>query len=834
MSLNYLEKNSDKKIKDNILLNSDDINNYKMDKKIGEGRFSKVYLAIHKLTLEKVAIKIIFKNHNKSIDFLDRIKSEIEILKKVKHNNICKLFSIIETEERIYLIQEFIEGQDLLYFIKLKEKPEIKLKQICNYFRQIISAINYLHNVLHISHRDLKPENILINENDEIKLIDFGLGKIYKHKNKIIKLKTHCGSPFYASPEMIKGDKYYGNISDIWSLGVILYFMLFEELPFYDSDVVRLYRKILDGKYKIPKDKINLVGKDAVDLIKKILEKEPDKRIKINEIMEHKWFKKENNELFIGFNINEIVIPIDEDILDEINNKYRFDKEKIRYSILKNIYDNGRSIYLILLNKKINDGIKSISDLKSDLYINYISDENNKIKHYQNNIDNAIKERVKTYENSNLSLTNYEEKNKYNNSEMKISSNEKSKIEIKEKQNKFIKNKNKSQNNIYESKKTKINLKKAFSHNKNVYNKSDIKNKMPKNFITNESHLKEKKKSIDKKNENFNIKKKLDIIPSKSIKNSKENKIIKVQKKLEVKNISKKGDKFDIKSKKFKKNKTDFNSGINIQITNSNYSKQNTKALYKTKKESKSQKSSDTTIINKSKTILTEIKSLKIENKPIKTEPKMKKDNSVTPHTHRSVDISKTKYKKNKFPFYTNNNSINKDDSYINKTINIHLIKQKINNFRNKIFNNIHNSFNNNLKLIKKDFLKQKEKILIKEENMKKRILTNLNTKTNFNNHNIIMLNKKFTQKGKTLKIFTPENNFHKNKFINKRKINNNKVKSTKNSQSKIIKTEHNSINNQIKYKHLITKISTNKKLSQKEKGNKKRETGVLIKRNKK
>ena len=404
MSLNYLEKNSDKKIKDNILLNSDDINNYKMDKKIGEGRFSKVYLAIHKLTLEKVAIKIIFKNHNKSIDFLDRIKSEIEILKKVKHNNICKLFSIIETEERIYLIQEFIEGQDLLYFIKLKEKPEIKLKQICNYFRQIISAINYLHNVLHISHRDLKPENILINEKNEIKLIDFGLGKIYKYKNKIIKLKTHCGSPFYASPEMIKGDKYYGNISDIWSLGVILYFMLFEELPFYDSDVVRLYRKILDGKYKMPKDKINLVGKDAVDLIKKILEKEPDKRIKINEIMEHKWFKKENNELFIGFNINEIVIPIDEDILDEINNKYGFDKEKIRYSILKNIYDNGRSIYLILLNKKINDGIKSISDLKSDLYINYINDENNKIKHYQNNIDNAIKERVKTYENSNLSL----------------------------------------------------------------------------------------------------------------------------------------------------------------------------------------------------------------------------------------------------------------------------------------------------------------------------------------------------------------------------------------------------------------------------------------------
>ena len=371
----------------------DNINNYKMEKKIGEGRFSKVYQATHKLTLENVAIKIIFKNNDTSIDSLQNIKSEIDILKKVKHYNICKLFSVLETEERIYLIQEFIEGNDLLSFIRQKEKFEIKLKKIHNYFRQIISSIEYLHNSLGIAHRDLKPENILINEKDEIKLVDFGLGKIYKHNNKILKLKTQCGSPFYASPEMIKGKNYYGNISDIWSLGVILYFMIFNELPFYDNDLGRLYKKIGEGKYTIPKDKKNLVGKYAIDLINKLLEKDPKKRIKINEIMEHTWFKKGNNVLYKGINNEEIIIPIDDDIVDEINEKFGYQKKKIRISIWKNMYDNIKSLYLILLQKKIKEGKKSIADLKSDLFRKYLKDKKNLLSFYNHNIKKVINDR---------------------------------------------------------------------------------------------------------------------------------------------------------------------------------------------------------------------------------------------------------------------------------------------------------------------------------------------------------------------------------------------------------------------------------------------------------
>ena len=329
----------------------DDINDYKIDKKIGEGQFSKVYLAEHKLTSEKVAIKIIFKSNNLTKKTLSRIKSEIEILKKVKHNNISKLISVIETNERIYLIEEYIEGYDLLFFINLSENIEIKIKKICYYFRQIISSIEYIH-LLGITHRDLKPENILINYKDEIKLIDFGLSKIYKNNNTNIKLlKTRCGSPLYCSPEMISGKKYYGNLSDIWSLGVILYFMIFSELPFYDTDLQRLYKKILQGKYDIPKDKNNNVIKDAIDLINKMLQKEPKNRIKIKEIKEHKFFKMENNVLYIGINIEEIIIPVDEDVVEEIQNKFGYDKEIIINTIFRN-----EKITTIILKMQSNKG----------------------------------------------------------------------------------------------------------------------------------------------------------------------------------------------------------------------------------------------------------------------------------------------------------------------------------------------------------------------------------------------------------------------------------------------------------------------------------------------
>ena len=389
----------------------DNIDNYKFESKLGEGRFGKVRLAFHKLTNQKVAIKIIDKNHIKIKEHRQRVDSEISILKQVNHYNISKLISVIENEERIYLVQEYINGSDLNIIIKKKENPKIKEQKALYYFRQIISAVEYIHK-LSIAHRDLKPENILINEKNDIKLIDFGLGKIFS-KGEL--LKTQCGSPFYASPEMINGDHYNGINSDIWSLGVILYLMLFEVLPFMDAEVKRLYKKIIEGKYEIPEDKINEVSNKAIDLISKILEVNPKKRIKISGIKSHPWFNQVSDILYEGINAKDTILPIDEEIVEEINKNYGYDKMRIRNSIIRNLFNYIRSLYFVLLEKKIREGKESVSDLYSKLYLDYVHNEKNKMVNYENNIENVLKERMNSKEKLDT-IPNYEEnKDLYNN-----------------------------------------------------------------------------------------------------------------------------------------------------------------------------------------------------------------------------------------------------------------------------------------------------------------------------------------------------------------------------------------------------------------------------------
>ena len=766
----------------------DNINNYKMEKKIGEGRFSKVYQATHKLTLENVAIKIIFKNNDTSIDSLQNIKSEIDILKKVKHYNICKLFSVLETEERIYLIQEFIEGNDLLSFIRQKEKFEIKLKKIHNYFRQIISSIEYLHNSLGIAHRDLKPENILINEKDEIKLVDFGLGKIYKHNNKILKLKTQCGSPFYASPEMIKGKNYYGNISDIWSLGVILYFMIFNELPFYDNDLSRLYKKIGEGKYTIPKDKKNLVGKYAIDLINKLLEKDPKKRIKINEIMEHTWFKKGNNVFYKGINNEEIIIPIDDDIVDEINEKFGYQKKKIRISIWKNMYDNIKSLYLILLQKKIKEGKKSIADLKSDLYFGYINDENNKLKKYENKIDNAIEQRLKNYNDLITDERLVEIEGKYNNQDdNELYSNKKIGKENE---------KCRSQINIINSNDIKEILTKDFTNNKNnKVIKTEIMPKISKQKLHDKNNKTKPKIFFDKKNKNEIIKNKINIETQKKQTYKNSIKQIKTLKKLETSKLIKDKEKKD--SKQFLKNKMYFNSSTDI-FSNPNSSKKVEKVLYSNKTNEKSGYTNNLDTISK-------FKNLNKDYKIVKIKKEIRKHKSLTPITRKIYNSNNT-YREKRILFLIYNNSINKDNSYINKTINIndknHIIKDFIIKKSNSLINDI--------KKIKKDSSKMKEKILTFGEEKKINNLNCFTTGTNIEKniiHKKNISNRINNPKIKKMQLFTSENNFYNNKFINKKKINQDKVLTTKNSETKIIISLNNSKNN---YKNLLNFTSEN------------------------
>lgn len=175
---------------------------------------------------------------------------------------------------------EYCSGDQL--FKQIRKSKFLKEEEACKYYQQIVSGIEYIHKI-GVVHRDLKPENILLDHNNDAKLVDFGLGNLYKEGNQ---LKTACGSPCYAAPEMIKGQKYYGLNTDIWSSGVVLFAMVAGYLPFEDKNTSKLYQKIQNTDYTIPSN----LSDPLKDIIKGILVVDPNKRFKIEDIRRHPWY----------------------------------------------------------------------------------------------------------------------------------------------------------------------------------------------------------------------------------------------------------------------------------------------------------------------------------------------------------------------------------------------------------------------------------------------------------------------------------------------------------------------------------------------------------------
>ncbi|XP_024942056.1 maternal embryonic leucine zipper kinase [Cephus cinctus] len=252
---------------------------YDLEKTIGCGGFAKVKLATHIATGEKVAVKIMEKTALG--EDLPRVKLEVEALKTLSHQHICRLYEVIETETHYFMVIEYCSGGEL--FDHIVEKNRLSETESRKFFRQIVSAVAYLHD-LGYAHRDLKPENVLLDKEQNLKLIDFGLcakpkGGMQSH------LFTSCGSPTYAAPELILGNKYLGSEVDIWSMGVLLYALLCGFLPFDDNSIENLYKKILSGKYDEP----SWLSSSSRRLIRSMLQTDPNKRITIEELCNHPW-----------------------------------------------------------------------------------------------------------------------------------------------------------------------------------------------------------------------------------------------------------------------------------------------------------------------------------------------------------------------------------------------------------------------------------------------------------------------------------------------------------------------------------------------------------------
>ena len=341
------------------------IGDYILKHTIGKGTFSRVKLGINKITREKVAIKILDKKKIVEKADLERILREMKMLSELDNEHIIKVFQIYENENHYLIIMEYCEGGELFNYIV--EKQRLSENESAYFYYQIIQGVEYIHSQ-GIAHRDLKPENLLLDKNKKIKIIDFGLSNYF---DGIQKLETPCGSPCYASPEMVGGNKYNGFFIDIWATGIILFAMLCGYLPFEDDNNDVLFKQILGGKIDYP----NHLSEVSKDLLKKIIETNPDKRIKIEEIKKHPFYligKKIYEKKFKKMKINSFR-ELNYDSLYNINNKnndivINNNKEYIKTEIneRKNLGNNNKEITLqneLINNNKIGLLTKCIKEI---------------------------------------------------------------------------------------------------------------------------------------------------------------------------------------------------------------------------------------------------------------------------------------------------------------------------------------------------------------------------------------------------------------------------------------------------------------------------------------
>ena len=265
------------------------IGNYLIKRTLGQGTFGKVKLGIYLPSQEKVAIKILEKDRILEKDDEIRVKREFDMLALFNHPNVILVAEIFESSDSFYSVMEYCEGGELFNFIVKHRR--LSEEEAAFFYYQLINGLEYIHS-LGIVHRDLKPENLLLTKDHLLKIIDFGLSNYFKKGQKDL-LVTPCGSPCYASPEMVAGNKYDGFKIDIWSTGIILYAMLCGYLPFEDKDNDLLFEKILECKLVFPK----YISKMSRDLMEKILVTDPDIRISLEEIKNHPFFIK-GKEIF--------------------------------------------------------------------------------------------------------------------------------------------------------------------------------------------------------------------------------------------------------------------------------------------------------------------------------------------------------------------------------------------------------------------------------------------------------------------------------------------------------------------------------------------------------
>ena len=399
---------------------------YKYGRLIGQGAFGKVNLGLNVLTGRVVAIKSFNKkNFDMNSDFIKKIIYETNLMKKLNHKNVTKILEMFEDDKYILIIMEYINGGNLFSFVKKRRKLSEKISKFL--FKQIILGLQHIHSH-NIVHRDVKLENILIDLNNTIKICDFGIGRVLSNPDDL--LYDQCGTPMYMAPEILFSSKekgYKGFPIDIWSAGIALYIMLSGTLPFsvkkedslLDIDNNKNKKKNMALKQAImfsqPK-KIEKISSNAKNLLHGLLNKDPNKRLTIEQILNHPWLKEDENDLNNSkmhlFTKAEIImlsktyIDYRKANMDELQENFTLSNLKIEKDIkmLKNI--TTKSFILTPYNSIVDE-----DENNSSIEINNDSDDinNSKIKLENEliSLDNKVKEYNMLYElNNNKEVDN--------------------------------------------------------------------------------------------------------------------------------------------------------------------------------------------------------------------------------------------------------------------------------------------------------------------------------------------------------------------------------------------------------------------------------------------
>ena len=398
------------------------INFYLYGRRLGQGAFAKVNLGLNVLTGRVVAIKSFKKKAEEKFNIkMKKIQYETELMKRFNHKNITKILEVFHDEEYMLIIMEYINGENLFSFVKKRRKLSEKLAKFL--FRQIILGIEHIHSK-NVVHRDIKLENIMIDFNNTIKICDFGIGKVLKSEDEL--LYDKCGTPMYMAPEIIlsnENDGYKGFPVDIWSSGITLYIMLSGTLPFNLKSKNNKKENISFNENKrynntylqnqiisVKPREIENISEEAKDLLKGILNKNPEKRLTCNQILNHPWLKNAKNlDLFDINNKNNLFTKAEMMMMLKTYIDYRRGdiedlKENFTLSNLRNdevkLEDKNistKSSILTPFNSGLNNNSLNDESVKEDEFDDFKNSKitlendlmifNNKVKEYNFNFE---------------------------------------------------------------------------------------------------------------------------------------------------------------------------------------------------------------------------------------------------------------------------------------------------------------------------------------------------------------------------------------------------------------------------------------------------------------